>query len=76
MNDQAGLAGHMLLPHNRPGQRTFIPSFLPQTRSVFVQNRDAKSEEHEERVPAIFPPAVLIFELPTQKNMPQYAKKC
>ena len=29
--------------------------------------RDAKSEEHEERAPAIFPPAVLIFGLPTQK---------
>ena len=27
--------------------------------------RDAKSEEHEERAPAIFPPAVLIFGLPT-----------
>ena len=30
-------------------------------------SRDAKSEEHEERAPAIFPPAVLIFGLPTQK---------
>jgi len=29
--------------------------------------RDAKSEEHEERAPAIFPPAVLIFGLPMQK---------
>ena len=29
--------------------------------------KDAKSEEHEERAPAIFPPAVLIFGLPTQK---------
>ena len=37
--------------------------------------RDAKSEEHEERVPAIFPPAVLIFG-PTQKNMLKYAKIC
>ena len=37
-----------------------------------VTIRDAKSEEHEERVPAIFPPAVLIFGLPTQK----YAKIC
>ena len=35
--------------------------------------RDAKSEEHEERAPAIFPPAVLIFGLPTQKK---YAKIC
>ena len=38
--------------------------------------RDAKSEEHEGRVPAIFPPAVLIFGLPTQKNMLKYAKLC
>ena len=30
-------------------------------------NRDAKSEEHEEHAPAIFPPAELIFGLPTQK---------
>ena len=29
--------------------------------------RDAKSEEHEERAPAIFPPSVLIFGLPTKK---------
>ena len=36
------------------------------------RSRDAKSEEHEERAPAIFPPAVLIFGLPTQK----YAKIC
>ena len=38
--------------------------------------RDAKSEEHEERAPAIFPPAVLIFGLPMQKiclNMTKYA---
>ena len=41
--------------------------------------RDAKSEEHEERAPALFPPAVLIFGLPTQKiykNMLKYAKIC
>merc|ERR1712243_107584 len=37
--------------------------------------RDAKSEEHEERAPAIFPPAVLIFGLPRQKNMLKYDKK-
>ena len=38
--------------------------------------RDAKSEQHEQRAAAIFPPAVLIFGLPTQKiclNMPKYA---
>ena len=41
--------------------------------------RDAKSEEHEERAPAIFPQAVLIFGLPTQKiclDMLKYAKIC
>ena len=38
--------------------------------------RDAKSEEHEERAPAIFPPAVLIFGLRMQKNMLKYAKTC
>ena len=38
-----------------------------QDRKNYHRHRDAKSEEHEERVPAIFPPAVLIFELPTQK---------
>jgi hypothetical protein len=40
------------------------------------KDRDAKSEEHEERAPAIFPPALLIFGLPTQKNMLKYAKIC
>ena len=40
-------------------------------RDAYI-DRDAKSEEHEERAPAIFPPAVLIFGLPTQK----YAKLC
>ena len=34
---------------------------------IHTNTRDAKSEEHEERAPAIFPPAVLIFGLPTQK---------
>ena len=34
-----------------------------------INLRDAKSEEHEERAPAIFPPAVLIFGLPRQENM-------
>ena len=29
--------------------------------------RDAKSEQHEQLAAAIFPPAVLIFGLPTQK---------
>ena len=33
--------------------------------------KDAKSEEHEKRVPAIFPPAVLIFGLP----MPEMEKR-
>ena len=36
-------------------------------------SRDAKSEQHEQRAAAIFPPAVLIFGLPTQKNMLKYA---
>ena len=34
---------------------------------IGVLRRDAKSEEHEERAPAILPPVVLIFGLPTQK---------
>ena len=32
-----------------------------------IHSRDAKSEQHEQRAAAIFPPAVLIFRLPTQK---------
>ena len=47
----------------------------PETSFVFSMSnhphlqaiRDAKSEEHEERAPAIFPPSVLIFGLPTKK---------
>ena len=35
-------------------------------RGALAGTRDAKSEEHEERAPAIFPPAVQIFGLPTQ----------
>ena len=47
-----------------------IPYMLKHTVGDSAKNfrfRDAKSEEHEERAPAIFPPAVLIFGLPTQK---------
>ena len=36
-------------------------------RGEIILCRDPKSEEHEERAPAIFPPAMLIFGLPTQK---------
>ena len=45
-------------------------SLFEDTRKFFgywVRHRDAKSEEHEEHAPAIFPPAVLILGLPTQK---------
>ena len=41
-----------------------------------MEARDAKSEEQEERAHALFPPAVLIFGLPQQKNMLKYAKIC
>ena len=49
--------------------RKFLQNFSPLTIAKFhsVNSRYAKSREHEERAPAIFPPAVLIFGLPTQK---------
>ena len=44
-----------------------LPALVCLYTGMLLNVRDAKSEEHEERAPAIFPPSVLIFGLPTQK---------
>ena len=44
-----------------------LPQNMRFIKEIWARGRDVKSEEHEERAPAIFPPAVLIFGLPTQK---------
>ena len=65
-----GVECSLLLKHSKG-------KIIATLQSTTPSPRDAKSEEHEERrAPAIFPPAVLIFGLPTQKiclNMPKYA---
>ena len=57
-----GWEGWLLVPFGG-----FVCLSFFKNQCFLLVTRDAKSEEHEERAPAIFPPAVLIFGLPTQK---------
>ena len=55
-----GVECSLLLKHSKG-------KIIATLQSTTPSPRDAKSEEHEERAPPIFPPAVLIFGLPMQK---------